>query len=232
MDKHKITVAARPHPFPLELHAAALLIVDMQNDFCHPDGYCLGEKEADAATVQSVRRIIPRIAAVRDWARQREVPVLYTRESHRPDLSDVTAAKQHRYTQAGYPVGAPGRLGRFLVQGEQGCEIIAELAPAAGDTVMDKPAQSAFVGTGLEDWLRGQSITHLLLTGLTTQCCVLATYRTAADLGFWPLLLEDCCAAFEDSEHRAAVAVVTSEGGAIGWAALSEALWTKDETKV
>ncbi len=226
-------VAARPHPFPLALASAALLVIDMQNDFCHPDGYCLGTLGADAATARRVRGIIPRIERVRDWARQNTLPVFYTRESHRSDLSDLTASKRLRYENAGYPVGSQGRMGRFLVQGEPGCAIIDELTPAAGETALDKPAHSAFVGTSLETALRGRGITHLLLTGLTTQCCVLATYRAAADLGFWPLLLEDCCAAFDARDHQAAVDVLTSEGGAVGWVAAAAALFAigKEETR-
>ncbi|MGG6264727.1 cysteine hydrolase family protein [Leptolyngbya sp. AN03gr2] len=151
---------------------------------------------------------------------------IYTRESHKPDLSDLSPSKQLRYTNAGYPVGSLGDRGRFLIQGEPGTEIIPELAPQADDWQLDKPAQSVFIGTALEQQLHKRKITHLLVTGVTTQCCVLGTYRQASDLGFYALLLEDCCAAFDPIEHEAAIAVLLSENGAIGWVASSEQLIT------
>jgi biuret amidohydrolase len=121
-------------------------------------------------------------------------------------------------------VGTSGNRGRFLVRGEAGTEIIPELKPHDADWQLDKPAQSAFVETALEQRLRDRNITHILITGVTTECCVLGTYRQASDLGFYTLLLEDCCAAFELSEHDAAIAVMLAENGAIGWVATSDQL--------
>jgi nicotinamidase-related amidase len=122
--------------------------------------------------------------------------VVFTRESHAPDLSDLTSSKQRRYTNAGSPIGEPGKMGRFLVQGEKGVEIIDELEPLPHEIQLDKPAHSCFVNTQLDHKLRSQNITHLIITGVTTQCCVLATYRHASDLGYYCLLLDDCCATF------------------------------------
>ena len=104
-----------------------------------------------------------------------------------------------------------------MLRGEPGTEILDELQPTAKDLILDKPAQSAFVATRLEQELRDRGITHLLVSGVTTQCCVLGTYRQASDLGFYALLLEDCCAAFSPRDHQAAVYVMLSEQGAVGW---------------
>lgn len=220
----ELAVPARPHPYLFDPAHAALLVIDMQNDFLHPDGGCARLLRVPPETLKAVRDIIPRVRRAIRWAREQGILVVYTRESHPPDLSDLTGSKQRRYENAGYPVGTPGRLGRFLVRGEPGCAVIDALTPEPGDWQCDKPAQSAFVGTDLEARLRERGITHLLLSGVTTQCCVLATYRTASDLGFDGLLLEDCCAAFDPREHDAAVTVLTSEGGALGWVSNLDAL--------
>lgn len=215
------SLPAIPHPFPIALNHTALLVIDMQNDFCHPEGFCGHDLGADLSAVGA---IVPRIQSVIEWCRDRDMLVVYTRESHRPDLSDVSFSKQLRYTNAGYPVGTPGNMGRFLVQGEPGTALLDAFTPLKTELQLDKPAQSIFIGTDLEVQLRDRGITHLLFTGVTTQCCVLATYRHASDLGFYGLLLEDCCAAFDLAEHQAAIAVVQSEHGAVGWVATSEAL--------
>ncbi|HEY9824575.1 MAG TPA: isochorismatase family cysteine hydrolase [Stenomitos sp.] len=217
----QILVPSRPHSFPLVLSQTALLIIDMQYDFCHPDGYSGSVLQADLSAAIA---IVPRIQAVLDWARSFGLMVVYTRESHRLDLSDLSDSKRDRYINAGYPVGSLGKMGRFLVQGEPGTNILEDLQPLATELVLDKPAQSAFVATDLEAQLRSHNITHLIFTGVTTECCVLGSYRHASDLGFYGLLLEDCCAAFSAQEHQAALDVLTAEGGAIGWVSKSEEL--------
>lgn len=216
-----IRVPSRPHPFPLVLSRTALLVIDMQYDFCHPDGYSGSVLGAD---LRAASAIIPRIQAVIAWARTHSLMVVYTRESHRPDLSDLTASKRDRYINAGYPVGSPGRMGRFLIQGEPGTALLDAFVPLDSEPVLDKSAQSAFVATDLEVMLRRRGITHLLFTGVTTECCVLGSYRHGSDLGFYGLLLEDCCAAFSAIEHQAAIEVVLGENGAIGWVSASEEL--------
>lgn len=217
-----ISILARPHPFPLDIARCALLVIDVQNDFCHPEGYCLGDMGADAVTAARVRSIIPRLQRLIAWARGNHLPIIFTKEAHLPDLSDAPPAKQLRYRNAGYPIGSLGKCGRYLIRGEWGSRVVEELAVQPEDIAIDKPAQSVFVGTDLLPLLTDRGITHLLITGVTTQCCVLATYRQASDLGFYPLLLEDCCAAFDPGEHQAAVAVVESEGGAVGWVGISD----------
>ena len=218
--KH-VFLAAVPHPFSIALNQTALLVIDMQHDFCHPEGFCGHDLGVDLSAVGA---IVPRIQTVIEWCRSRNILVVYTRESHRADLADVSPSKQQRYANAGYPVGTLGNMGRFLVQGEPGTALLDAFTPLDTELQLDKPAQSIFIGTDLEAQLHDRGITHLLLTGVTTQCCVLATYRHASDLGFYCLMLEDCCAAFDPSEHQAAIAVVQSENGAIGWVATSDTL--------
>lgn len=214
-------IQTRQHPFEIALAHTALLVIDLQNDFCHPNGFCSDGMGAD---ISAVRKIIPRIQTVIDWARGQGVWVIYTRESHKPDLSDVALCKKLRYENAGYPIGTPGKMGRFLVRGERGCALIDELQPLPTELQIDKPAQSVFVSTNLESTLCQHNITHLLFTGVTTECCVLGSYRQASDLGFYGLLLEDCCAAYDFQEHQAAIKVLLGENGAIGWVTSSEQL--------
>jgi biuret amidohydrolase len=211
-------ISTHQHPFEFVRSQTALLVIDMQIDFCDRSGYCSVNLKADMSAMDS---LIPRLQTLIEWARKQDIWIIYTRESHKPDLSDLSSSKRLRYIHAGYPVGSMGNQGRFLVQGEAGTEVIPELAPQAGDGIIDKPAQSAFVGTQLAEQLSNRNITHLLITGVTTECCVLGTYRHASDLGFHALLLEDCCAAFDSAEHEAAIAVLLAENGAIGWVTTS-----------
>jgi biuret amidohydrolase len=214
-------ISTRQHSLMLPLPHTALIVIDLQNDFCHPNGFCHHHLGADIA---SIRAIIPRVQAMIVWARKHRIPVIYTRESHAPDLSDATACKQLRYANAGHPIGTVGKMGRFLIRGEAGCALIDELQPLPTELQIDKPAQSIFIGTTLAATLQQQQITHLLFTGVTTACCVLASYRQASDLGFYGLLLADCCAAFTDAEQQAAIAVLLGENGAIGWVSTSDPL--------
>jgi biuret amidohydrolase len=221
MSSHSI-VQTRQHPYAIDLDHTALMVIDLQNDFCHADGFCSDGMGAD---ISAVRAIIPKIQKVIDWARTCEMLIVYTRESHKPDLSDANACKQLRYKNAGYPIGTPGKLGRFLIRGDRGCALIDELQPLDMEVQLDKPAQSVFIGTNLEAILHQRDITHLLFTGVTTECCVLGSYRQASDLGFYGLLLEDCCAAYSAQEHQAAIDVLLGENGAIGWVTSSEQLF-------
>ncbi len=214
-------VPTRCHIFPLDLNHTALVAIDLQKDFCDVNGFCGDSLGLD---LSPVRAIIPRVQNVIDWARKQGIWVIYTIESHKSDRSDVNPSKQLRYENAGYPIGAVGKMGRFLIQGDRGNILIEELQPLPTELQIYKPAQSIFVGTNLEATLRERNITHLIFTGVTTECCVLGSYRHASDLGFYGLLLEDCCAAFLPQEHDAAIAVLLGENGAIGWVATSEQL--------
>lgn len=216
-----LSIPTRCHPFPLDLSHTAVVAIDLQKDFCDPDGFCADSLGLD---LSPVRAIIPRVQNVIDWARKHDIWVIYTIESHKPDLSDAPLCKQLRYQNAGYPIGAVGKRGRFAIQGDRGSTLIEELQPLPSELQIYKPAQSIFVGTNLDVTLRERDITHLIFTGVTTECCVLASYRHATDLGFYGLLLDDCCAAFLTQEHDAAIEVLLGENGAIGWVTSSEQL--------
>ncbi|MEO1396133.1 MAG: isochorismatase family cysteine hydrolase [Cyanobacteria bacterium J06634_5] len=220
------TVNTYTHPFPLPLEKTALLIIDMQNDFCHPDGFNGSELGLDMTLV---RAIIPAVQTLLTWARKAGVKTIFTRESHEADLSDVSSSKKTRYANAGSPIGQAGKMGRFLVRGEPGVAIVEELQPLPEEWQLDKPAHSCFVHTSLDQALQADGITHLLIAGVTTQCCVLATYRHGNDLGYHCLLLEDCCAAFEPKDHTATVQMIQSEGGVLGWVAHSLQLYEATE---
>lgn len=217
-----VVVNTYTHPFDLHIDQTALLIIDMQNDFCHPDGFNSSELGLDTT---AVRGIIPAIQALITWARQADLKIIFTRESHAPDLSDVSPSKKIRYANAGSPIGQAGKMGRFLVRGEAGAALIEELTPLPHEDQLDKPAHSCFVNTTLHQTLQADNITHLLIVGVTTECCVLATYRHASDLGYYCLLLDDCCAAFNVKDHEATVHILQSEDGVLGWVAPSSALF-------
>lgn len=219
--KSHVLIPTYQHPFPLNLEQTALLVIDMQNAFCSQDGFCGNELGAD---LSSMRAIIPAIQRMINWSREHKILVIFTRESHLPDLSDVTPSKKLRYLNAGYPIASPGKMGRFLIQGEPGTQLIEQLQPLDTELQIDKPAQSIFVCTDLASILHQRGITHLLFTGVTTECCVLGSYRHASDLGFYCLLLEDCCATLNSMEHQAAINVLLGENGAVGWVTSSEKL--------
>jgi biuret amidohydrolase len=221
INEQLIEITTLQHPFPLDLDRTALVVVDMQNVFCHPKGFCGHELGAD---LTAARAIIPHLQKVIAWAKNQKMLTVYTRESHLPDMSDVSPSKALRYQNAGYPIGGQGQMGRFLIRGEPGTELIEELQPTADDLQIDKPAQSIFIGTNLADILQERNITHLIFTGVTTECCVLASYRQASDLGFYCLLLADCCAAMSQIEQQAAIDVLLAENGAIGWVTTSDRL--------
>jgi biuret amidohydrolase len=164
--KQLIEITTFQHPFPLCLERTALIVVDMQNAFCHPDGFCGHELGAD---LTAARAIIPHIQKVIAWAKTQQILTVYTRESHLPDMSDVSPSKALRYQNAGYPIGGQGKMGKFLIRGEHGTELIAELQPTVDDLQIDKPAQSIFIGTDLADTLQQRNITHLIFTGVTTE---------------------------------------------------------------
>ncbi|MDF3932918.1 cysteine hydrolase family protein [Pseudomonas citronellolis] len=205
--------------------SGALIVIDMQRDFCAPGGY------ADQAglDITRLRAPIPAIRRLLDGARARGLLVLHTREGHRPDLTDLPASKRRRAEQAGAPIGQPGPLGRLLVRGEFGHDLIDELQPLAGEPVIDKPGYSAFAHTDLELLLRNAGVDRLALCGVTTEVCVSSTLRHAVDLGFACTLVGDACGSAYPELHAAALAMVEVEGGLFGRVLDSHSLLTEWE---
>ena len=209
-----------PHGGDLAPASTALIIVDMQRDFCEPGGYI----SALGYDIAPANALIPRIRALRAAVRAWGGRVIYTREGHRPDLSDLPSQKLFRSRAAGGAIGSPGPLGRLLIRGQPGWDIVPELAPAAGEPVVDKPGFGAFYATDLDRILTAQGVRHLILCGVTTDVCVHSTLREAIDRGYEPLLASDCCAATEAANHRAAIATICSEGGIFGAVASGETI--------
>jgi nicotinamidase-related amidase len=186
------------------------LAIDMQRDFLAEGGMCaeLGED------VSGLRATVPVVAGLLEAARRAEMSVIHTREGYASDFSDV-----HELKRARNSVGQAGPLGRFLIRGETGHDFVDECRPLDGETVIDKPGFSSFYQTGLEDLLRGKNVSHLIVAGVTAQCCVLSTIRAAVDRGFHCLLLADACAALDPKLHRATLDIIQGENHLFGWIA-------------
>ncbi len=201
-----------PNHAPIPPASSALLIIDMQRDFCSPGGY------ADRAglDIDPFRAIIPNIRNLRAAAREVGMLTIFTREGHLPDLSDCPAQKLARSKQAGAEIGTPGPLGKLLVRGEYGQDIIDELAPSGDDVVIDKPGYSAFPGTALALVLAENKIRQLILCGVTTEVCVHSTLRDAIDRGFYCVTIADSCASAYPKLHAAAMEMIGVEGGIFG----------------
>ena len=215
------SVEAEPYPFELRPAQAALLIIDMQRDFLEPGGFgaMLGND------VGQLRRTIePNRLLLAAW-RAAGLTVIHTREGHRPDLSDLPPAKKIRGRSA-TTIGDEGPMGRILVRGEAGHDIIAELAPAPGEPVVDKPGKGAFWATDLHAILQHRGITQLVVTGVTTEVCVNTTIREANDRGYDCLALADCCGSYFPEFHAAGLAMIKAQGGIFGWVGESGPLIT------
>jgi nicotinamidase-related amidase len=215
------SIAAEPYPFDFSPAAAALLIIDMQRDFLEPGGFgaALGN---DVAQLRSAIAPTQRVLAA---CRAAGIMVVHTREGHRPDLSDLAPAKRVRGKFA-TGIGDPGPMGRILVRGEPGHDIIPELAPLAGEPVVDKPGKGAFYATDLEAMLRGRGIRQLIVCGVTTEVCVNTTVREANDRGFDCLVLADCTGSYFPEFQQAGLAMIEAQGGIFGFVAPSDALLT------
>ena len=206
-----IRVTANPNDFSFEPASTALVVIDMQRDFIEQGGFgaALGND------VTPLKAIVPAVRRLLELARQQGMLVIHTRESHLPDLSDCPDAK-HAHGLPGLRIGDPGPMGRILVRGEPGNQIVADVAPAEGEWVIDKPGKGMFYATGLHERLQARGISHLLFAGVTTEVCVQTSMREANDRGFECLLLEDCCGATDPGNHLAALHMVKMQGGVFG----------------
>ncbi len=213
------SIQAMPYPFAFEPATAALVVIDMQRDFLLPGGFgaLLGND------VSMLTDIIEPLQVVLDAARAAGMMVIHTREGHRPDLSDCPPSKLAR-GHLETPIGAEGPNGRVLVRGEAGHDIVEELAPIAGEIVLDKPGKGAFYATDLELMLRNAGIAQLVVTGVTTEVCVHTTVREANDRGFECLVLSDCVASYFAEFHEVGLKMIAAQGGIFGWVASSQDL--------
>ena len=224
-----IKTTAEPYPFTFDSGHVALLCIDFQRDFVEPGGF--GESLGN--DVSLLRSAIEPTRRVLDAARRHGWMVVHTREGHRPDLSDLFPAKRNR-GQPTLRIGDDGPLGRLLVRGSAGHDIVPELAPVDGEVVLDKPGKGSFYATDLETILRARAITHLVVTGVTTEVCVQSTVREANDRGFECLVLSDCTGSYFPQFYESALAMFKAQGGIVGWvgtsADLLNALDTAEET--
>jgi len=210
---------AQPLPYDFALEKTALVLIDMQRDFIEPGGF--GETLGN--DVSLLEAIVPATKTVLEAWRQAGGLVVHTREAHKPDLSDCPPAKLNR----GNPtlrIGDAGPMGRILVMGEPGNQIIDALAPIDGELVIDKPGKGMFYGTGLHEKLQARGVTHLLLGGVTTEVCVQTSMREANDRGYDGLLLEDCTESYFPAFKAATLDMVRAQSGIVGWTAPSAAL--------
>jgi biuret amidohydrolase len=214
-----VEIAAEPYAFAFSPSQCALLIIDMQRDFLEPGGF--GEMLGN--DVSQLRRTIqPNRRLLAAW-RARGLLAIHTREGHRPDLTDLPASKKIRGRSATC-IGDAGPMGRILVRGEAGHDIIAELYPQAGEPVIDKPGKGAFYATDLHSILQHRGIKQLIVTGVTTEVCVNTTVREANDRGYDCLVLEDCVGSYFPEFHAMGLKMIKAQGGIFGWVAHSEAV--------
>ncbi len=207
-----VAVEAKPYPFEFILETCALLIIDMQRDFLEPGGF----GEALGNDVSQLRRTIaPNQKLLSVW-RSRGGMVIHTREGHRPDLTDLPEAKRVR-GRSTMCIGDPGPMGRILIRGEPGHDIIPELHPMPGEPVIDKPGKGAFWATDLHSILQNGGIRQLIVTGVTTEVCVNTTVREANDRGYDCLVLSDCVGSYFPEFQEAGLRMIKAQGGIFGW---------------
>lgn len=210
-----VTVNAQPYEYELpESSNVALIVIDMQRDFLEPGGF----GDALGNDVPRLQAIVPTLKRLIEGFRAMDLPVIHTIECHQPDMSDCPPAKVKR-GKGNLKIGDPGPMGRILIKGEPGNGIIPELAPIAGEFVIYKPGKGAFYATNLEFILKEQNITHLFITGVTTEVCVQTTMREANDRGYECLMVEDCTESYFPEFKASTLEMVRAQGGIVGWTA-------------
>jgi nicotinamidase-related amidase len=214
-----VQIEARPYPFELGAQPPALIVIDMQRDFVEPGGFgaSLGND------VSLLRSIIPAVRDLLDVFRRLGLPIVHTREAHRPDLSDCPPAKRMR-GHCELRIGDAGPMGRLLVDGQPGAAVIDELKPLAGEIDLPKPGKGAFYATPLQEILQRRGVTQLVFAGVTTEVCVQTTMREANDRGYECVLVEDATESYFPEFKRATVDMIIAQGGIVGWAAGSAAV--------
>ena len=214
-----ITIDAQPAPIAVDTQTTALLLIDMQRDFLEPGGF--GAALGNDAT--ALRTIVEPCRRLLGAARAAGLTVMHTREGHRPDMSDAPPAKVARGAPS-QRIGDQGPMGRILIRGEPGHEIIPELAPIAGEPVIDKPGKGAFYQTDLELMLSNRGVAALILCGVTTEVCVHTTVREANDRGYRCIAVADCCASYFPEFHEVGLRMIAAQGGIFGWVAASASI--------
>ena len=207
-----VTMDAEPAPLAIDLATTALVIIDMQRDFLEPGGF--GESLGN--DVSLLAAAVPPTQALLAAARRAGLLVVHTREGHRPDLSDAPPAKIERGAPSAR-IGAPGPMGRILIRGEPGHDIVAALAPLPGEPVVDKPGKGAFYATDLAEILAARAVATLIVCGVTTEVCVHTTVREANDRGYRCLVVSDACGSYIPAFHAAGLAMIVAQGGIFGW---------------
>lgn len=216
------SIDAHPFPFEFTFDHVALLCIDMQRDFLLPGGFA----ESLGNDIKKVAPSIPVIARLQAAFRECKLPIIHTKECHKPDLSDLPTAKRNR----GNPklkIGDMGPMGRILIDGEEGSDFVPENAPQEGELVISKPGKDAFYSTVLRDYLTVRNISHLVITGVTTEVCVQTTMRVANDRGFDCILIEDGTDSYFPEFKAMTLKALTAQGGIVGWTCKSDLLLEK-----
>jgi biuret amidohydrolase len=208
------TIDARPYPFSLSIAHPCLIIIDMQRDFVEPGGF----GEALGNDVTPLRAIIPTVKELLTGFRRLRLPIVHTRECHKADLSDCPPSKLQRGNSA-TKIGDWGPMGRILIDGEPGNQLISELSAEPWELELTKPGKGAFYGTGLNAYLKSFNVSHLIIAGVTTEVCVQTTMREANDRGYECLLVEDATASYFPEFKQATLDMITAQGGIVGWTA-------------